>query len=435
MIARRILLVTDSFPPGSGGSGWSTFELARHLRTRGHIVSVIHVKPGGNHGIRQTTYEDIPVTEFQRRVPNVPVVRNVLKNERMWGELTRYLVTTLADSPVDIIHAQHVMTTVAAIRAGQRSGVPVIATVRDYWPVCYWSDLIVSPSAPALCPACTVDGMRACIPPRAGPLGRAAWPLIPYMRRNLDTKRRVLAQADAVVAVSTAIARDLRARAPELSGTRLETIPNPVDMHGLDPVGAPASDPHPSASSGWPEPVEGHVLYAGKLAVNKGVQFLLPALDEAKIAWPLVVIGDGPMRAALQEEAQQRGRRVQWLGWRDRTEVLAAMRAATILAFPSYGPESLSRVLIEASALGVPIAAMDTGGTSDIIRHEETGLLAATPGAFAQALGRLATDPQLRSRLGQGAAAHARAHFEASRVGAQVEALYESVIAARSRHA
>lgn len=418
MITRRILLVTDSFPPGSGGSGWSTFELARHLHTRGHVVSVIHVKPGEEHGVHQRTYEGIPVTEFRRRVANVPVLRNVLKNERMWGELSRYLVTTLAASPVDIIHAQHVMTTVAAIRAGQQSGVPVIATVRDYWPVCYWSDLIVSPSAPSLCPACTVEGMRACIPPRAGWLGRAAWPLIPYMRRNLATKRRVLARADAVVAVSTAIARDLRERAPELSRTRLETIPNPVNMSDLDPVAPPVSDPH--------------VLYAGKLAVNKGVQFLLPALDAAGLSWPLVIIGDGPMRATLEAEARQRGRQVRWLGWRDRTEVLAAMRAATILAFPSYGPESLSRVLIEASALGVPIAAMDTGGTSDIIRHEDTGLLAATPEAFARDLGRLAADPNLRARLGQAAAAHARAHFNASRVGTQIEALYESVIGSRA---
>ena len=59
----------------------------------------------------------------------------------------------------------------------------------------------------------------------------------------------------------------------------------------------------------------------------------------------------------------------------------------------------------------------------------------ATPAAFAQALARLATDPQLRANLGQGAAAYAREHFEASRVGTQIESLYESVIAARSRHA
>ena len=418
MTPRRILLVTDSFPPGSGGSGWSTFELARHLHTRGHAVSVIHVKPGNQQGIEQTAYEGIPVTEFRRRVPNVPFVRNVLKNERVWSALSHYLIARLAATPADIVHAQHVMTTVAAVRAGERAGVPIIATVRDYWPVCYWSDLIVSPSAPALCPACSVQGMRACIPPRAGSLGPAAWSLIPYMRRNLATKRRVLARADAVVAVSSAIARDLRARAPELSGTRLETIPNPVNMSGLEPSAGPAAEPH--------------VLYAGKLAINKGVQFLLPALDAAKITWPLVVIGDGPMRSSLEAEARQLGREVRWLGWRDRNEVLAAMRAATVLAFPSYGPESLSRVLIEASALGLPIAAMDTGGTSDIIRHEKTGLLAVTPEGFARDLARLANNAELRARLGAGAAAHARSNFEASRVGAMVEGLYESVIAGKA---
>ena len=44
-----------------------------------------------------------------------------------------------------------------------------------------------------------------------------------------------------------------------------------------------------------------------------------------------------------------------------------------MLIFPSRGPESLSRVLIEASALGVPIAAMDTGGTRDIDRAGRDG--------------------------------------------------------------
>jgi len=408
MTPLRVWLVTDSFPPGSGGSGWSTFELARQLRTRGHAVQVVQATPGTEHGLHHREYEGVPVTEFRVKVPNIPVVRNVLKNEHLWAALSRYLVTRLATEPADIVHAQHVMTTVPAVRAGRRTGVPVVATVRDYWPVCYWSDLIVSPSAPALCPACSVGGMRACIPPRAGALGKGAWSLIPYMRRNLATKRRELARADAVVAVSSAIARDLRARAPELSRTRLEVIHNPVDMSELDPVPPPTAD--------------AHVLYAGKLAVNKGVQFLLPALDAAHIDWPLVVIGDGPMRADLEAQARRSGRRVRWLGWRDRHEVLAAMRAATMLAFPSYGPESLSRVLIEASALGVPIAAMDTGGTSDIIRHEKTGLLAKDADGFARDL----------ARLGAGAAAHARAHFEASQVGERVEALYASVIDARA---
>jgi glycosyltransferase involved in cell wall biosynthesis len=417
MTARRVILVTDSFPPGSGGSGWSTCELARQLRARGHLVDVVHAMAGDRAGVDEAEYDGIRVTQFRQRVPNLPALRNVLKNERMWSALSRYLVERLASTPVDILHAQHVMTTVATVRAGRRAGVPVVATVRDYWPVCYWSDLIVDATAPGLCPACTVGGMRACIPPRAVGVGRAAWALIPYMRRNLRTKRHTLAQASAVIAVSSAIARDLRQRAPELRDTRIEMIPNPVNMSELVPVPAPAADPY--------------VLYAGKLAVNKGVQFLLPALDAAGITWPLVVVGDGPLRAGLEADARARGRLVTWLGWRDRADVLDAMRGATMLAFPSYGPESLSRVLIEASALGLPIAAMDTGGSGDIIRHDDTGLLAATPETFARDLARLASDTALRTRLGTRAAAHARATFDAPHVAERVEHVYESLLTRR----
>ena len=88
----RILLVTDSFPPGSGGSGWSTFELARQLQQRGHRISVVHASAGEATGVEETTYEHIPVTRYRTRVPNVPALRNVLKNERLWASPTRMLV-------------------------------------------------------------------------------------------------------------------------------------------------------------------------------------------------------------------------------------------------------------------------------------------------------------------------------------------------------
>jgi glycogen(starch) synthase len=409
-----VLLVTDSFPPGSGGSGWSTFELARQLHVRGHRVSVVHASAGDTTSIEKSTYEQIPVTRYRTRVPNVPAVRNVLKNERLWSSLTEMLVKRGRTAPIDLIHAQHVMTTVPSVRAARVLGIPVVATVRDYWPVCYWSDLIIDDKAPGLCPACTVGNMMTCSKNRAGALGPLAWGLIPYMRRNLNTKRHTLAQADASIGVSSVITADLLSRAPELDPSRMFTIPNPVNMADLEVRTTPTGDPF--------------VLYAGKLATNKGVQFLLPALDEAKIEWPLVVVGDGPLRASLEVEAERRGRVVRWLGWRNRPEVLDLMRKATLLAFPSYGPESLSRVLIEASALGVPIAAINTGGTKDIVTHNVTGLVAETAAGFSKELARLAADPALRQRLGLAAAAHVRDKFEASEVAARVEALYRGVL-------
>ena len=69
------------------------------------------------------------------------------------------------------------MTTVPSVRAGIATGTPVVATVRDYWPVCYWSDLIYDPSQPELCPKCSARMMTECIKPRAGKAGVAAWPL------------------------------------------------------------------------------------------------------------------------------------------------------------------------------------------------------------------------------------------------------------------
>jgi glycosyltransferase involved in cell wall biosynthesis len=100
------------------------------------------------------------------------------------------------------------------------------------------------------------------------------------------------------------------------------------------------------------------------------------------------------------------------------------MGHASMLIFPSRGPESLSRVLIEASALGVPIAAMRTGGTPDIVVDEQTGLLSATPEELAEDIRRLRGDAELRARLGSAARLHAEDRFDAPAVVERVERLY-----------
>lgn len=414
----RVIIVTDSFPPLCGGSGWSTWELVRGLLARGNHVEVVKVDARSRSGVFERPYEGVRVTQFCRQSTKVPVVRNFVKNERLWGALTEYLGSRLAGGAFDVVHAQHVMSTVPAIRAAGLSGTPVVATVRDYWPVCYWSDLIYDPEGRSLCPECSVRMMRRCIRPRAGAAFPAAWPVIPYMRRNLGTKRRTLARTNAVIAVSHAIAEDLKRRAPELSGTPLYTIPNPVDMSRLDEIHA-----------GAPRPMLGdYVLYAGKLAVNKGVQFLLEAYQRAGLKWPLVVAGEGSLHAALEADARARQIDLRLLGWLSRTEVLSWMRHATILAFPSYGPESLSRVLLEAAGLGVAIAAMDTGGTRDILRSSETALLSTAVEGFAEDLGRLGRDADLRAELGAAARADVHTRFNAPVVVEQIEQVYRSLL-------
>jgi glycosyltransferase involved in cell wall biosynthesis len=410
----HILIPTDAFPPVCGGSGWSSYELARGLRVRGHRVTVVQPRPGTPTGLRERTYDGFRVLEHGSPAPRVPYVRNYFKNERLYPALADFLARIITSEHVDLVHGQHVLTCIPSIAAGRRTSVPVVCTVRDYWPVCYWSDLIHTTDEAALCPGCSSAMMTQCIRPRAGALWPAALPMIPYMRANLARKRRGLAGADAIVAVSTTIAADLRARAPEIGATRLETIPNPVNVSALRAAGRVPVAPLPVP----------YALYIGKLAPNKGTLHLVPAIVKAGLDWPLVIAGTGPDREAIAAAAARSGRDVRLIGWIDQAAAAAWMAHASMLIFPSRGPESLSRVLIEASALGVPIAAMNTGGTPDIIVDEQTGLLSTTPDGLAEDVRRLRADADLRARLSAAARIHAEERFDAPSVVARIEALY-----------
>lgn len=418
----RILIATDAFPPVCGGSGWSTYELARGLRARGNEIVIVLPKPGAGSDAVPASYDGFAIDVFRSPAPQVPYLRNYFKNERLYRSLGEHLKAVIRRERIEIVHAQHVLTTPPAIAAAHAENVPVVATVRDYWPVCYWSDLILDYNHDTLCPGCSPAMMTRCIRPRAG----AAWPLavpfIGYMTANLARKRESLAAADSVIAVSSTIANDLRERMPELNRTRVEIVPNGVDLDGIERAAAASTSPLDVP----------YALYVGKLAPNKGTAKLIEVLRRSGLEWPLVVVGDGPSRQALEREAAASGHDVRFTGWVPRDEALRWLSHASLLIFPSHGPESLSRVLIEASALGVPIAAMDTGGTRDIVVHEHTGLVSSSVERLAQDVQRLAADDTLRIKLGEAARSRARDTFSADRIAARIECLYTELIGSRT---
>jgi glycosyltransferase involved in cell wall biosynthesis len=412
----RVLLATDAFPPVCGGSGWSTYELAKQLRARGHDVLVLKVAAGKRGPDRESVFDEIPVIEQHVFAPDVPGVRNYFKNERLYPRVAGRIDQLIATHRIDLVHGQHVLSAPPSVIAARRARIPSVVTVRDYWPVCYRADLLHTSRNLSLCPGClhAAGGHQAAT--RIGLVGFGEWLARKYLVANMASKVQTLLDASAVIAVSHVIAKDLVARAPELAHARIEIIPNPVDVRtltGRPPTGRPLDAPY--------------ALYVGKLAVNKGTDLLLPAVQKAGLDWPLVIAGDGPDRPAL--EAAARGRDVHFLGWIDRDDTVRWLAHAGMLVFPSRGPESLSRVLIEASALGVPIAAMLTGGTADIIVDEVTGLLSSGGDELAQDIRRLRDDAALRERLGRAAAARALEIFDAETVAGRVEQLYTRVVA------
>ena len=421
----RILIATDAFPPISGGSGWSTYELARGLRARGHDVFIVRTYserdpiPGD--------YDGFAVSGFPAFAPPIPFVRNYIRNERLYDRLSRHLAEIIKKEKIELIHAQHVLTGPASIMAARTAGIPSVCTVRDYWPVCYWGDLLADPDAGLVSPACSAAEMARCLRPRTGVAWPAALAAIPYMRANLRHKQETLARADVIVAVSNYVTAALRERAPDLQRSRIESIPNGVDVTAVR-----------SQADATPRPLaEPYALFVGKLAKNKGAQALVEAATRARLQMPLVVIGDGPERGSIERDAKAGGLDVRIQGWRDRRDVFQWLRHAELLMFPSVWPEPLSRVLIEASALSVPIAAINTGGTADIVVNEESGLLSTSVTALAEDVARLASDAELRARLGDAAAKRAAAQFDISVVTGRVEALYKDLVAGSrpNRHA
>jgi glycosyltransferase involved in cell wall biosynthesis len=412
----RILIATDAFPPTSGGSGWSTYELARGLRGHGHHVVI--VRTYSERDPKPVGYDGFAVGGFRAFAPPVPFLRNYLRNERLYERLSRHLVELIGREKIDLVHAQHVLTGPSSVMAAQRTGIPSVCTVRDYWPVCYWGDVLADPGAGMVCPGCSASAMTRCLPPRTGAFWPVTLPAIPYMQANLRRKQTTLARADAIVAVSGHVAAALRARAPELQSTRIDVIPNGVDVARVRVEADAMPRPMPDR----------YAVFVGKLARNKGAHALVEVAVKARLEMPLVVIGDGPERGPIERAAVTAGRDVRIVGWRDRREVFQWLRHAELLVFPSVWPEPLSRVLIEASALSVPIAAVNTGGTADIIVDNETGLLSTSVEGLAEDVARLAADESVCARLSGAAAHRAASLFDISVVTRRMEALYEELI-------
>jgi glycosyltransferase involved in cell wall biosynthesis len=366
----KIILVSEVFPPRAGGAGWSSRALALGLREAGHDVSVVTTSPGPEamDGLR---------------------VRRLVARGRKRFAVPRAFDRSLRDEAGAVFHAQHSLSALGVLR-GERSRHAVV-TVRDHWPVCFWSTRI---SRHALCAGCGLLPMTACVDGRVPAPAPLSWGAIPYMRWDLHAKRAALARAGATLAVSEAVAAELRSAGIP----RVEVLPNLVDAAEARAIAeAPASFPLP----------ERFLLFIGKLEENKGARLLVPAVAAARTGLPLVILGEGSLNHEVKFDAAARGVELLLRGWAHRDDVLRVMRRATALVFPSLWPEPLSRVLLEALALGTPVAAIETGGTREILVDGESGLVVKDAPALAEAVGRLASDEALRTRIAEGARARA----------------------------
>ena len=119
----------------------------------------------------------------------------------------------------------------------------------------------------------------------------------------------------------------------------------------------PAS-PEPAARTGF--------LFIGRLVDSKGVEVLLDAYQRARLdpaAWPLTIVGDGPLRAELEARAARAGvPGVRFLGFVDDGMKAGLLASAKWLVAPSHAHEGLGLVVLEARHAGVPCIIARHGG-------------------------------------------------------------------------
>jgi len=142
-----------------------------------------------------------------------------------------------------------------------------------------------------------------------------------------------------------------------------------------------------------------------------------------------VFVGDGPLRAGLEETARVLGlgKQAMFLGERrDVSEILASLDVSVLTSIS----ESLSNVIMESMAAGVPVVAARVGGNPELIQDGLTGVLVPSgdDDALAVALTTLLDHGDLRAALGARAKSEAKSKFGLRRVCAQYEELYRQVL-------
>jgi len=189
-------------------------------------------------------------------------------------------------------------------------------------------------------------------------------------------------------------------------------------------------------------PREPIILFAGRLVEKKGCEFLIRAFAHLQNDLPraeLVIIGDGPLRGALELLASQTSPRIRFVGSLPPADVRAWMNRARVFCVPSVtaangNSEGLPIVFCEAQAMGLPIVSTRHAGIPEIVEDGKTGFLAGErdPEAMAAGILRLMTDDALWQEFSAASKRNTAERFDLAAQTRRLEELYRDAIAAHA---
>lgn len=222
-------------------------------------------------------------------------------------------------------------------------------------------------------------------------------------------------RADRIIVPSRYLARWVEGwGVPEDKLVVIYNAAEPAD--GVEPLPVPLTTPV-------------RAVTVGRLVPWKRVDGLLEALAEVP-ELGLVVVGDGPERPRLERLARDLrvSDRVYFAGQRSKKEALGLMAACDLFVLNSTY-EGLPHVVLEAMALGLPVVATAVGGTPEVVRDKEVGILFSKKnGEVKVVLAQLMRDSVLRCRLNEMAQRWASKKFSRENMVVQTEGLLLGLI-------
>ncbi len=239
--------------------------------------------------------------------------------------------------------------------------------------------------------------------------------------------RWLYARATARVVTTGERLREQVMREAAIDGTRVVSIPTGIDLARFRP-----GDRAAMRSALGLDPAAPLIGIVATLRSWKGHRYLLEALAAmARNDAVLVIVGDGPQRAALEQLAAAPGLagRVVFAG--NQADVAPWLQAFDIFCLPSYANEGVPQSLMQAMACGLPVVTTPVGSIEEIVTEGETGLLVAPEDSLRlrEAIERLLADPGLRASLGRRAAEVARARFGEERMVERMVTVFREVAA------
>jgi glycosyltransferase involved in cell wall biosynthesis len=373
----RVAVVSETYPPEVNGVAATIARVVDGLRDRGHELQLVRPRQGRgdealqDQGFAEVLMRGLPIPRYPQLKMGLPSRQQLL---RLWASQRPDVVHIVTEGPLGW----------SALQAASHLKLPVVSDFRTNFH--------------AYSRHYGVAWLRT--------------PIMAYLRKFHNRTSCTMVPTEG-----------LRAELQAAGFRGLRVVSRGVDTRQFDP-----SRRSLALRASWgARPTDLVVLCVGRLAAEKNLDVLLRAFESLKAEDPsarLVLVGDGPERAALQQRCPE----AHFAGLRRGDDLAAHYASADLFLFPSV-TETFGNVVPEAMASGLPVVGFDYAAARQMVRHGDNGLLVAYDDgeAFRAAAQRLAG--QLGWVRAMGAQARVTAcGLEWGRIIQQVEQVYTTAI-------